>query len=37
MEKVKQVKVGGAVFGGRKLAFIAGPCVIESVESTIAG
>ena len=29
------VKVGQAVFGGRRLAFIAGPCVIESVEGTM--
>jgi len=29
------VKVGKAVFGGKKLAFIAGPCVIESVEGTM--
>lgn len=35
MQKVKQVKVGGVVFGGSKLAFIAGPCVIESVEGTM--
>ena len=33
--KVKPVKVGGVTFGGRKLAFIAGPCVIESVEGTM--
>jgi 2-dehydro-3-deoxyphosphooctonate aldolase (KDO 8-P synthase) len=35
MTKVKQVKVGRVSFGGRKLAFIAGPCVIESVEGTM--
>ncbi len=35
MVKVRQVKVGGAVFGGRRLAFIAGPCVIESVSGTM--
>jgi len=29
------VKVGKVVFGGKKLAFIAGPCVIESVEGTM--
>ena len=29
------VKVGKAVFGGKRLAFIAGPCVIESVEGTM--
>lgn len=29
------VKVGKAVFGGKGLAFIAGPCVIESVEGTM--
>jgi len=29
------VKVGKAVFGGKKLVFIAGPCVIESVEGTM--
>jgi len=32
---VKQVKVGGVVFGGKRLAFIAGPCVIESVAGTM--
>ncbi len=35
MVSVKQVKVGGAVFGGKKLVFIAGPCVIESVDGTM--
>ncbi len=30
MVKVKTVKVGRVVFGGGKLAMIAGPCVIES-------
>ena len=35
MQKIKQVKVGKATFGGRKLVFIAGPCVIESVEGTM--
>jgi len=35
MQKVKPVKVGGVVFGGKKLAFIAGPCVIESAEGTM--
>ena len=29
------VKVGKAVFGGKKLVFIAGPCVIESVEGAM--
>ena len=32
---VKQVKVGGVVFGGKRLAFIAGPCVIESTKGTV--
>jgi len=32
---VKQVKVGGVMFGGKRLVFIAGPCVIESVEGTM--
>ena len=32
---MKQVKVGGVVFGGKRLAFIAGPCVIESVAGTM--
>ncbi len=35
MAKVNPVKVGKVVFGGKKLAFIAGPCVIESVEGTM--
>jgi len=33
--KVKPVKVGNVTFGGKKLVFIAGPCVIESVEGTM--
>jgi 2-dehydro-3-deoxyphosphooctonate aldolase (KDO 8-P synthase) len=33
--KVKPVKVGKVTFGGNKLVFIAGPCVIESVEGTM--
>lgn len=33
--KVKQVKVGDAAFGGKRLVFIAGPCVIESVAGTM--
>ena len=33
---VKQVKVGNVVFGGKRLAFIAGPCVIESTKGTVA-
>ena len=32
---VKQVRVGNVVFGGKRLAFIAGPCVIESVGGAI--
>ena len=32
---VKQVKVGNVVFGGKRLAFIAGPCVIESTKGTV--
>ena len=32
---MKRIKVGNAVFGGKQLAFIAGPCVIESVEGTM--
>ncbi len=32
---MKQVKVGGVMFGGKRLVFIAGPCVIESVEGTM--
>jgi 2-dehydro-3-deoxyphosphooctonate aldolase (KDO 8-P synthase) len=32
---MKKIKVGKAVFGGQQLAFIAGPCVIESVEGTM--
>ncbi len=35
MAKVNSVKVGGVTFGGKKLVFIAGPCVIESVEGTM--
>jgi len=35
MAKVNPVKVGNVVFGGKRLAFIAGPCVIESVEGTM--
>ncbi len=35
MAKVRKVKVGSVVFGGPKLAFMAGPCVIESVEGTM--
>ena len=35
MTKVKQVKVGHVTFGAKQLAFIAGPCVIESVEGTM--
>jgi 2-dehydro-3-deoxyphosphooctonate aldolase (KDO 8-P synthase) len=33
--KVRQIKAGGVAFGGKKLVFIAGPCVIESVEGTM--
>ena len=32
---VAQVTAGGVVFGGRELAIIAGPCVIESAESAL--
>jgi 2-dehydro-3-deoxyphosphooctonate aldolase (KDO 8-P synthase) len=32
---MKKIKAGKAVFGGQQLAFIAGPCVIESVEGTM--
>jgi len=35
MAKVNPVKVGKVTFGGKKLAFIAGPCVIESVDGTM--
>lgn len=35
MAKVNPVKVGKATFGGKRLVFIAGPCVIESVEGTM--
>ncbi len=35
MAKINPVKVGKVVFGGKRLAFIAGPCVIESVEGTM--
>jgi 2-dehydro-3-deoxyphosphooctonate aldolase (KDO 8-P synthase) len=34
-EKVRKVKVGNVVFGGRQLAFVAGPCVIESVDGVM--
>ncbi|MDD4101382.1 MAG: 3-deoxy-8-phosphooctulonate synthase [Kiritimatiellae bacterium] len=34
MVKSKQIKVKKVVFGGKRLAFIAGPCVIESAEGT---
>ncbi len=33
--KIEKVKVGDVVFGGRALAFIAGPCVIESVDGVM--
>jgi 2-dehydro-3-deoxyphosphooctonate aldolase (KDO 8-P synthase) len=33
--KVAEVKVGEAVFGGPRLVLIAGPCVIESEESSL--
>jgi len=32
---VKKIKVGNVVFGAKKLVFIAGPCVIESVEGVM--
>ena len=32
---MKKVKVGEVVFGAKPLVFIAGPCVIESVEGTM--
>jgi 2-dehydro-3-deoxyphosphooctonate aldolase (KDO 8-P synthase) len=32
---MKKIKVEKAIFGGKQLAFIAGPCVIESVEGTM--
>jgi 2-dehydro-3-deoxyphosphooctonate aldolase (KDO 8-P synthase) len=35
MTMIKPVKVGKVTFGGKKLAIIAGPCVIESVEGTM--
>ena len=35
MAKVNPVKVGKVTFGGRRLVFIAGPCVIESVSGTM--
>lgn len=35
MDKVKPIKVGNVTFGGKKLVFIAGPCVIESVAGTM--
>ncbi|MBR0056241.1 MAG: 3-deoxy-8-phosphooctulonate synthase [Kiritimatiellae bacterium] len=34
--KIAEVKVGNAVFGGGKLAFMAGPCVIESRDGCLA-
>jgi 2-dehydro-3-deoxyphosphooctonate aldolase (KDO 8-P synthase) len=33
--KVKKIKVDDVVFGGRELVFIAGPCVIESVDGVM--
>lgn len=33
--KVKRVKAGGVTFGAKQLAFVAGPCVIESVGGTM--
>jgi len=33
--KVNEVDAGGVIFGGDKLAIIAGPCVIESLESNL--
>lgn len=33
--KVNKVRVGNVVFGAKKLAFIAGPCVIESVDGVM--
>lgn len=33
--KVAEVRVGDVVFGGRKLALIAGPCVIEGAEACL--
>ena len=33
--KVKKVRVGKVIFGAKKLAIIAGPCVIESVEGVM--
>ena len=36
MPKVQPISVGDVVFGGDKLAFIAGPCVIESREGCLA-
>ena len=35
MVKVRQIKVKGLVFGGKRLVFIAGPCVIESAAGAI--
>jgi 2-dehydro-3-deoxyphosphooctonate aldolase (KDO 8-P synthase) len=35
MAKVRTVRVGDVVFGGRALAMIAGPCVIESREGCL--
>lgn len=35
MAKVNPVKVGKVTFGGKRLVFIAGPCVIESVAGTL--
>jgi 2-dehydro-3-deoxyphosphooctonate aldolase (KDO 8-P synthase) len=33
--KVAKVEAGGVVFGGSRLAIIAGPCVIENLESSL--
>jgi 2-dehydro-3-deoxyphosphooctonate aldolase (KDO 8-P synthase) len=33
--RVAQIEAGGVVFGGSRLAIIAGPCVIENAESCI--
>jgi len=35
MSKVKTIRVGDVIFGGPKLALIAGPCVIESREGCL--
>ncbi|MFA7173498.1 MAG: 3-deoxy-8-phosphooctulonate synthase [Kiritimatiellia bacterium] len=32
---MKKIKVGGVIFGSKKLALIAGPCVIESVDGVM--